>query len=107
MAQVTVRRPFDELDLRDQLRPKPDALCHILFRKRMWTFLYLGQIYKGTAVDLESNEPPEHITAKARHEPVLYFLRVIEPAVFAVIADYQCVKRISPESVAANYELLA
>jgi hypothetical protein len=52
MPQVTIRRPFGELDLRDQVRVEPHTVFHFLLGQGPLRPLPLGQIAKRASVDL-------------------------------------------------------
>jgi hypothetical protein len=48
MPQVTVRRPFGELDLCDQLRFEPHTVFHFLV-KAHWVRFFTGRLANGQA----------------------------------------------------------
>ena len=52
MSQMPIRRPFGELDLRNQLGFEPHTVFHFFLRQRPLRPLALGQIRKRTTVDL-------------------------------------------------------
>jgi hypothetical protein len=52
MSQVTLRRPFGEMDLCDELRLEPHTVFHLLLGQSPLRSIPLGQIGKGTSVDL-------------------------------------------------------
>jgi hypothetical protein len=51
MFQVTIRRPFGELDLRHQLRFKPHTVLHLGLGQSPLSTLFLRQIGKRASVD--------------------------------------------------------
>src|SRR4030095_5714973 len=57
MSQVTVRRPFGELDLRDKLRSEPDAVFHLFLGQNPLHPFLLRQVGKRAGVDFQSFEP--------------------------------------------------
>ena len=52
MSQVTVRRPFGELNPGDQLRLKPHAVLRLFLGQSSLGSLFLGEIGKRASVDL-------------------------------------------------------
>jgi hypothetical protein len=52
MSQMTVRRPFGKLDLRNKLRPEPDAIFHLVACERLLRAFTLGQVGKWAGVRL-------------------------------------------------------
>src|SRR4030095_6866005 len=105
MSQVTIRRPFGELDLRDQLRLEPHTVFHFFLDQSPLRALSLGQVSKRASVDLKPLEPLRHFTAKLRHKPISDF-GDIQKSLALVIANDQCVKRIA-RSVTADHKLLS
>ena len=104
MSQVTIRRPFGELDLCDQLRFEPHTVFHLFLGQGPLGPFLLGQVGKRAGVDLQSLEPARHLTANLRHKAVPHLGGVEEPLAL-VIADDQRIKRI-PRRVAADNKLL-
>src|SRR5262245_10011790 len=51
MSQVTIRRPFGELNLGDQLRFEPHAVFHFFLGQSPLSALLLGQIDKRARAD--------------------------------------------------------
>ena len=47
MSQVTIRRPFGELDLGDQLRSEPHTVFHFFFGQGPMSSLPLQEICEG------------------------------------------------------------
>ena len=47
MSQVTVRRPFGELDLCDQLGFEPHAVFHLFLVKAHWVRFFSGIFANG------------------------------------------------------------
>jgi hypothetical protein len=88
MPQVTIRRPFGELDLRDQLRFKPYTVLHLFLGQGPLDSLFLRQVCKRASVDLQSFELARHLPAKLRHKPVPHLGGIEEP-VALIITDYQ------------------
>jgi hypothetical protein len=104
MPQVTIRRPFGELDLGDQVRLEPHAVFHLFLGQGPLRPLLLRQVSKRASVDHQTLEPTRHFPANLRHEPISHLGGIKKP-VGVVVADDQRVKRIT-RCVAANDELL-
>jgi hypothetical protein len=102
MPQVTIRRPFDKLDLGNQLRFEPHTVFHLFLGQGSLRAFFLRQVCKRASVDLQSFEPIRNLTANKWHKPISH-LGGIEELLALVIADYQCIKRIS-RRVAAYYK---
>ena len=51
MPQVTIRRPFGELDLRNQLRVQPYTVFHLFLRQGPLSPFLLRQIRKRASVE--------------------------------------------------------
>jgi hypothetical protein len=105
MSQVTVRRPFGELDLCDQLRFEPHTVLHLFLGQSPLRAFLLRQISKRTGVDFQTFEPACNLTADKRHKAVSH-LGTIEKPLALVIADYQGVDGIA-RRVAADNKLLS
>ena len=105
MPQVTIRRPFGELDLCDQLRLEPHTIFHFFLSQGPLGTLLLGQISKWASVDFQSLEFACHFTADKGHKAVSHLGSVEEPIALVIPDDY-CIKRIT-WSVAPDDKLLA
>src|SRR4030095_1358660 len=57
MSQVTVRRSFGELDLRDKLRSESDAVFHLFLGQNPLHPFLLRQVGKRAGVDFQSFLP--------------------------------------------------
>jgi hypothetical protein len=64
MSQVTVRRSFGELDLRDKLRSEPDAVFHLFLGQNPLHPFLLRQVGKRAGVDFQSIEPTVAISRR-------------------------------------------
>ena len=104
MPQVTIRRPFGELDLCGQLRLEPQQFFISSLVKAHWVRFRSGRFANGQTVDRQPLEPARHFTANLWHKPVPHLGGVEEPFAL-VISDYQSIRRI-PRRVAANNDLL-
>jgi hypothetical protein len=51
MSQVTIRRPFGELDLRDQLRLEPHTVLHLFLGQGLLGSFLLRQVSKWASID--------------------------------------------------------
>src|SRR5262249_7855684 len=100
--------PFDELDLRDELRLQPATMGHLLLRQTLAEGTGEGfrQVPERAFLDLEPAEPPEDLRTQGWREPASGSCDVDQPIAF-VDADDEGVERGRPERVAANDELLA
>src|SRR5262245_28406463 len=104
MSQVTIWRPFSELDLGNQLGFEPHTVFHFFFGQGPLCPFLLGQIGKWASVDLQPREPARHFTPNKRHKTVSH-LGGIEKPLTLVVADYQRIKRIAWR-VATDHKLL-
>lgn len=85
---MTIRRPFRELDLGDQLGFEPYTVFHLFLSQGPLSPLLLRQIGKRASVDLQSFEPGRHFTADKGHKPVPH-LGCIQKPFALVIPDDQ------------------
>jgi hypothetical protein len=96
MSQVTVRRPFNELDLCHQLGFKPNAVFHFLPGERMDSTFPLREVHKRACIDLQTLKALGYITAEARNKPVPHLLGVIELSILIIPDDQSIVDRVFP-----------
>ena len=66
MPQMTIRRPFGELDLGDQLGFEPDTVFHFFPHKAHWVRFFSERIIKTGSVDRGASRGPAQDRASRR-----------------------------------------
>ena len=105
MAQVTIRRPLGEFELRDELRFEPVAVFHFFQGKRPLRASFLRQIGKRADLGFHCFHLRHDLAANMRDKTGAYLARKEELAAM-IVADDHGIKWIS-RRVAADDELLA
>jgi hypothetical protein len=107
MPQPSLRRPLDEPDLRDDLRPHPLHLAHLIHRDAATPAgcLRVRQVDEGTLVDMVRLQRLEDLATEMRDEASPHLAREPQARV-VVVPDEQSVDAVRPGAVAADRELL-
>jgi len=70
MSQVTIRRPFGELDLGDQLRFELQQFFISSSVKAHWVRFFSGRLPNGQVSVASPLNLVAHVTSKLRYKPV-------------------------------------
>src|ERR1700739_1275754 len=93
MSEMTVRRPFTELNLRYQLRLDPHAVFHLLPCQCPHGALLLRKVNERTGINLQPFEALKHFLAGVRDKAIAD-LRIIVKFTVLVVTEDDGVKRV-------------